>query len=274
MLNRLVETHSSRGAGYYCELCDCVLKDSIGYLDHINGRRRTSIVSQGRIVCRAANVCRVARPLHRPSPPTLQIKRTRASRCVSTNRPRRRSRACWPTSSGKRCVSAVAPTLASSPSSRAHHTIPRSNRQEEQKKDTGVKYDLKERMRMLEAREKQRKVHLKVDDCASHARHGRHLPRPAPSHSPCVSSFISPAPGRETREAQGEAARDGPRRYGPRPPAPTPRQRLPPSVAHWPVPPPCLQARLRRKRRPLAAAAATTAATRLWRRTSTRTWRP
>jgi len=31
---------SSRGAGYWCEVCSCLLKDSVSYLDHINGRKR------------------------------------------------------------------------------------------------------------------------------------------------------------------------------------------------------------------------------------------
>lgn len=29
---------SSQQAGYFCDVCDCVLKDSLAYLDHINGK--------------------------------------------------------------------------------------------------------------------------------------------------------------------------------------------------------------------------------------------
>ncbi len=29
-----------RDAGFWCEVCSCLLKDSASYLDHINGKRR------------------------------------------------------------------------------------------------------------------------------------------------------------------------------------------------------------------------------------------
>ena len=28
----------SQQAGYYCSVCDCTLRDSLSYLDHINGK--------------------------------------------------------------------------------------------------------------------------------------------------------------------------------------------------------------------------------------------
>lgn len=30
-----------KSGGYYCEVCESSLKDSVAYLDHINGKRRT-----------------------------------------------------------------------------------------------------------------------------------------------------------------------------------------------------------------------------------------
>lgn len=41
----VVQNSSGRGPGvpgFYCEACNRTYKDSAGYLDHINGRQRTS----------------------------------------------------------------------------------------------------------------------------------------------------------------------------------------------------------------------------------------
>ncbi len=36
----------SAAPGWWCEVCQCLLKDSISYLDHINGKRRMLIAQK------------------------------------------------------------------------------------------------------------------------------------------------------------------------------------------------------------------------------------
>lgn len=37
-----VVTNPEDGAGWWCDVCKCLLKDSVSYMDHINGKKRTA----------------------------------------------------------------------------------------------------------------------------------------------------------------------------------------------------------------------------------------
>ncbi|MEN2500108.1 MAG: zinc finger, matrin-type 2, partial [Marteilia pararefringens] len=37
---------SVAGGGYFCDICDCLVKDSLSYLDHINGKKHQSFLGR------------------------------------------------------------------------------------------------------------------------------------------------------------------------------------------------------------------------------------
>ena len=45
-----------RGAGFWCDVCSCLLKDSSSYLDHINGKKRKYIISYSSTYPRSLHV--------------------------------------------------------------------------------------------------------------------------------------------------------------------------------------------------------------------------
>eukprot|EP00039_Didymoeca_costata_P032311 m.37316 g.37316 ORF g.37316 m.37316 type:complete len:120 (+) comp9296_c0_seq2:160-519(+) len=38
--SRLVANQHDKASGFYCKVCDVILRDSMNYLDHINGKKR------------------------------------------------------------------------------------------------------------------------------------------------------------------------------------------------------------------------------------------
>lgn len=48
-----LNTPLSQQAGYYCGVCDCVLRDSQSYLDHINGKYHNRALGMNMVVERS-----------------------------------------------------------------------------------------------------------------------------------------------------------------------------------------------------------------------------
>ncbi|KJE96456.1 hypothetical protein CAOG_06782 [Capsaspora owczarzaki ATCC 30864] len=51
----LTDKDAITGAGYYCKTCDCTLKDSLTYMDHINGRKHQRNLGMSMKVERSSN---------------------------------------------------------------------------------------------------------------------------------------------------------------------------------------------------------------------------